>query len=103
MTPEGKVKKQVKALLDGYDRVHTFMPVPSGFGRQGVDFHCGVAGYALYIETKAPGGDLSPRQREFCWNVAAAGNAVFIVSDSGGLKALEGWLSTHTTRKVRVR
>ena len=39
MTPEGKVKKKIKEVLDEYG-VYYFMPVQHGYGPRGVDFHC---------------------------------------------------------------
>jgi hypothetical protein len=53
VTPEGKVKKKVKALLEKYE-IYYYMPVPGGYGRVGVgDFICCVNGKFLAIETKA--------------------------------------------------
>ena len=55
MTPEGKVKKKVKALLDERG-VYYFMPATAGYGRSGVpDIICCYRGYFLAIECKAGG------------------------------------------------
>lgn len=102
MTPEGKVKRRIKATLDRFWNVYYDMPVPSGFGKQGLDFNCGVGGWALYIEAKAPTGQLSPRQRETCWRMAEAGNAVFIISGDEGLSALFQWLRRRVPMKEQV-
>jgi hypothetical protein len=55
MTPEGIVKKQVKAFLKTI-KAYFFMPMQNGFGVVGVpDLICCVKGKFLGIETKAPG------------------------------------------------
>ena len=62
MTPEGKVKQQIKAILDAYD-VYYFMPHGGMFGNIGVpDFICCYHGIFLGIEAKAKGNKPSPRQ-----------------------------------------
>lgn len=55
-TPEAKVKKQIRAMLDAHG-VYYAMPIGSGFGNSGVpDFLCCVKGRFLAIEAKANGG-----------------------------------------------
>ncbi len=65
MTPEGKVKKQVKAILD-YFGVYYFFPATGGYGRSGVpDIVACYKGRFIGIEVKA--GDNQPtalQQRE---------------------------------------
>jgi hypothetical protein len=64
MTPEGKVKKEVKKLLERFS-VYYYMPVPGGYGKAGKgDFICCVAGYFLAIETKKDKGELTELQDE---------------------------------------
>jgi hypothetical protein len=41
MTPEGRVKSDVRKLLNRYE-VYYFMPVQMGYGAAGLDFHCVV-------------------------------------------------------------
>ena len=54
MKKEADVKTEVKRILNSYgERVWWFMPVPTGFGVQGVpDFVCSVGGRFVGIETK---------------------------------------------------
>jgi hypothetical protein len=54
MRKEGDVKTEVKRVLATYgDKVWWFMPVPTGFGVQGVpDFVCSLRGRFVGIETK---------------------------------------------------
>jgi hypothetical protein len=75
MTPEGRLKQQVKKLLEehGFWRagsarpvdVHGwfYMPVSNGMGTHGIpDFVCCWDGQFFGIETKAPGGKATPNQ-----------------------------------------
>ncbi len=58
MTPEGKVKKQVKEILTKYN-VYFTMPATHGYGGSGTpDFLCCAKGRFLGIECKA--GDNVP-------------------------------------------
>lgn len=62
MTPEGKVKAQVKALLKAYN-VWYCMPMGHLYGKAGVpDFLCCVKGKFVAIETKSANGRLSHLQ-----------------------------------------
>jgi len=99
MTPEGKVKKRVKHVLNSFENVYFEMPVPTGYGKSGLDFSCCVNGKALYIETKAPGEEPTPRQRETITKQLAAGATVFVISDERGHQALIDWLLQHTRPK----
>lgn len=55
MTPEGRVKAAVKALLKKRG-IWFYMPIQNGMGRVGIpDFICCWNGRFLAIETKAPG------------------------------------------------
>lgn len=53
-TPEGRVKKQVRDILDNTPTAWYFMPVQNGMGQSGIpDFVCCVRGKFLGIETKS--------------------------------------------------
>ena len=55
MTPEGKVKADVKKYLKAIG-CWFFLPVSNGMGQVGIpDFICCHRGYFVAIETKAPG------------------------------------------------
>jgi hypothetical protein len=81
MTPEGYVKKAIKAELDVYPTHYREMPVPGGFGKSGLDFTICFFGRFLAIEAKRPGKKPTPlqelRMREI---TAAGGTAVAIAS-----------------------
>lgn len=85
MTPEGRVKNQLntrlKPLVD-QRKVHKLMPVQTGFGIPGLDYHLCVAGWYVAIETKKDAkGKLTPRQLETKAHIEEAGGYVFVVYD----------------------
>jgi hypothetical protein len=64
-TPEGKVKKEVKKILERY-KIYYFMPVKHPlYSKAGIaDFICCVNSKFLAIETKGPDGKESELQEE---------------------------------------
>ena len=93
MTPEGKVKSKIKRVLDKYKPyVYYDMPVPTGYGKSGLDFNGCVLGFYFQIEAKAPGEWLTPRQRQTAMKILAAGGRVFTVSSDETVARLEDWL-----------
>lgn len=79
MTPEGKVKAAVKKELDRYPTHYREMPVPSGFGKSGLDFTVCFFGRFLAIETKAPKKVPTPRQEERIREITIAGGITIVV------------------------
>lgn len=64
MTPEGKVKAQIKDVLNKHG-IWYFMPRGTVLGSTGIpDFICCVNGLFLGIEAKAAGGKLSAMQTQ---------------------------------------
>lgn len=62
MTPEGKIKQQIKTFLDSIGAWH-YWPVPMGYGRRGIKDCIGCYnGRCFGIETKAANKDLTPWQ-----------------------------------------
>lgn len=88
-TPEGKVKRAVKKVLDHFGVMYD-MPVPGGFGKSQLDFTCCIPPHGMFmsIETKAPGEKLTGPQRELCKRTLAHGGKVFIISEGDGITAL---------------
>jgi hypothetical protein len=96
VTPEGKIKSQIKKILNEYG-VYYFMPVQSGLGAAGVDFHCVVSwrglALAFFIEAKEFGKELTARQRLFLEDREQYQNAkTFVVHSFLTLKYLVTWL-----------
>jgi hypothetical protein len=67
-TPEGRTKANINRVLNAFG-VYAFMPVPTGFGKKGVDYHCAVRYgdlcLAFFIEAKKPGGEPTGLQTNF--------------------------------------
>jgi hypothetical protein len=80
MTPEGYVKKAVKAEIEVYgDQAYTEMPVPSGFGKSGLDFNICFFGRWVSVETKKPGGKATDRQKLRIREIHAAGGIAMVI------------------------
>lgn len=86
MTPEGKIKENVKNFLKKRG-AYFFMPVPSGYGTPTLDFIGCYRGYYFAIETKAPGKEPTPRQRSTMRTMQEAGGYVVWGSKSDELIA----------------
>lgn len=89
-TPEGKVKRKVSALLASMPRVYYEMPVPGGFGKTTLDYLGCANGQFFAIETKAPGGKPTERQKTTMTAMRRAGAKVFLID--GDTQALHDWL-----------
>jgi hypothetical protein len=96
MTPEGRVKAQVKRWLRSLN-AYWFCPVQNGMGSPALDFmHVQVPGVPVFaIETKAPGKTLTVRQQRTVDDIRAAGGVVFVVD--GCVKEMEQWLEVRKT------
>jgi len=92
MTPEGKVKKMINNFLDSIPSLYYERPVPTGFGKSGLDYTLCLWGHFVVIEAKAPGEWLTPRQRERVLQVLSAGGSAFAISNVEGLEAFKNWV-----------
>jgi hypothetical protein len=99
MTPEGRVKKLVneylstlRAPFSGVD-IYVEMPVPSGYGKSGLDYTICLWGHFVAIETKAPDEWLTPRQRTRALEILGAGGTVFVINGPVGLQAFSDWVT----------
>lgn len=97
-TPEGKVKKRIKKLLDSYMGLYYDMPVPSGYGKSGLDFYGCYVGRFFAIEAKAPGKEPTVLQRHTISRIEAAGGMAFVISDERGIQLLDAWLVLRSLR-----
>lgn len=79
MTPEGRVKARVKAVLARFDGLYSYWPVPTGYGPSGLDCYVCYRGRMIVIETKAPGKKLTPRQCFCKHELITAGARVFVI------------------------
>lgn len=89
-TPESKVKKRVKALLDKHHAWHNW-PVPMGYGVPMLDCVGCHRGRFFAIETKAAGETLTPRQEFTKSQMEEAGARVFVVTGSNNERDPDTW------------
>jgi hypothetical protein len=102
-TPEGKVKAAVKKELAKYPETYAVWPVPSGYGPSTLD--CVGCHYDRFfaVETKAPGKNLTPRQKQMVAAIKAAGGMAFVIDDVDAIGGLAWWLSITKTQYRRLR
>ena len=92
-TPEGKVKKSVRQVLDGLGAYYV-MPVTGGFGRQGApDFLVCLKGKFFGIETKAGKGKLTTLQEMNLKKIIDCGGVALVVREDD-VKYLPSLLTT---------
>ena len=98
MTPEGKVKKRVKAILDEL-KVYHFSPMQNGMGRAGIpDIIACHGGKFIGIECKA--GDNKPtalQERELN-RILNAGGEAFVINEENVEQLREEliWMNKHS-------
>lgn len=88
-TPEGRVKDKVKKLLEE-NGCYQHWPVQMGMGKPTLDCTACLNGRYFAVETKAPGEELTTRQRQTRNEILEAGGKVFVID--GDLKELTEWL-----------
>jgi hypothetical protein len=97
MTPEGKVKKRVKAILDE-QQVYHFSPMQNGMGRAGIpDIIACHGGKFIGIECKA--GDNKPtalQERELN-RILNAGGEAYVINEENIEQLREEliWMNKH--------
>jgi len=90
MTPEGKTKKKITEVLKAHGAYYE-MPVPTGFGKSGLDYTGCHKKRFFSIEAKAPGKKPTPRQELTIKAIENAGGKVFVID--GDCSQLESWLN----------
>ena len=103
MTPEGKVKAQVKKGLRPIARLWEFMPVQNGMGKPALDFLICVNGHFIAIETKAKGKKLTTRQEHTKAELEAAGAKVFVVDDDASCTVAVEYILAASRTEIDVR
>ena len=93
---ESEVKKWIKDALKEYN-VYYFMPVQTGYGAAGLDFHCVVEwcgiGLAFFIEAKEFGKEPTARQALFAKQRRRDQKAkTFTIDGMVGVNELRVWL-----------
>lgn len=90
MTPEGKVKKEIKTYLDSIGAYY-FMPVPMGYGKRTVDFLVCWRGAFIAIEAKRRKGRAKAFQERILLDIQNAGGETRIITDSEELQQFKEW------------
>jgi hypothetical protein len=89
LTPEAKVKAQVKKILDAH-KAYYFLPATGGYGRSGVpDIVCCLKGHFIGIEVKA--GSNTPTALQL--------RELQRINDAGGIGL---WVNEDTLPKLRT-
>lgn len=95
-TPEGKVKAQVKKILDAH-KVYHFSPPGMGLGRAGIpDIIACYNGRFIGIECKAGKGQPTPLQARELERIGIAGGKTFVIRETN-VNELEDYLCNKTT------
>jgi hypothetical protein len=95
MTPEGKIKRGIKAVLDRYrPHVYTYMPVPGGYGRRTLDYIGFCCGLGFAIEAKRIGGKPTSMQQTTISEIEQSGARVFVINSYDRIVELEQWITT---------
>lgn len=81
MTPEAKVKKKVREVLDETDAYH-FPPFSGGYGRSGVpDIVACIDGIFVGIECKAGKGKLTAIQEYNLQEIERCGGIALVINE----------------------
>jgi hypothetical protein len=95
VTPEGKVKKKVKKILDSVGAYYV-MPVSGGYGRHGIpDFLVCWQGKFIAIETKAGKGVPTALQYREMEKIVKAGGSALVINEDN-ITDLEGVFNATT-------
>jgi hypothetical protein len=86
MTPEGKVKAEIKAYLREIGAYY-FMPVQTGYGATGLDFFVCYQGQFYGIEVKRKGKlTATAMQRAVIQQIEQAGGTAFVTDNVEAVK-----------------
>jgi Holliday junction resolvase len=99
MTPEAKVKKKVKAILDELGAYH-FFPLMGGFGRAGVPDIIGCyQGCFFAIECKAGSNKPTELQERELEKIRRAGGVAIVINE-GNLKDVKAAIQAHSSNRL---
>jgi len=83
MTPEGKVKAQVRKMLDEVSAYY-IMPVTYGYGKSGApDYLCCINGYFFGVECKAGKGEPTTLQLKSLHKLSSQKGIAVLVNEHG--------------------
>lgn len=97
-TPEVKVKKQIRKILEAQD-IYYAMPIGTGYGNSGVpDFLCCVNGCFLAVEAKAGAGKTTALQEDHITRITNSGGVAIVVRETNLDELL---MLIHTLKEVK--
>ena len=95
MTPEAKVKKQIRKILET-SHAYFAMPIGTGYGNSGVpDFLACVNGKFIGIEAKAGAGKTTALQEANLQRIRDAGGVALVINEKN-MDVLEAHLQCLT-------
>lgn len=105
MTPEGKVKRKIRGLLDCYEGIWYYMPVPTGYGKRTIDFLGCFRGTFFGIEAKEEGKKPTQLQAHTLRQIKHAGGRTFVIDGEtpDKMSPLYEWLETINGNVPYVR
>jgi Archaeal holliday junction resolvase (hjc) len=93
MTPEAKVKKKAKMVLDNLGAYH-FSPMTGGYGNSGVpDIVACYEGFFIAVECKAQKGKPTLLQLDNLKRIDASGGFSVVVNEDS-VEFLEEWIQS---------
>lgn len=96
MTPEGRVKKRLKDVLEQYgDKVYQFWPMQNGMGAPALDVIICFNGRFLSIELKAGKKQMTDRQENTAGHIRTAGGMTLLINEIEGWLELQSWLGRY--------
>ena len=97
-TPEVKVKKKIKEVLNAHE-VYFVMPIGTGYGNSGVpDFLCCVEGKFVAIEAKAGNNRPTALQEKHLWEIEEKGGVAMVINEQN-LMAFDGYIRLLKDKK----
>ena len=106
MTPEGKVKEQVDALLARTPNCWWFKPSMNGFGRSGIPDYVGTIGpHSFVIEAKKYQGKPTPWQARELLRLMDVGctSVLLATADAAGQLVLRPFTREELTEALSVQ
>lgn len=101
MTPEGKVKKEIKQYLDSIGAYY-FMPVQMGYGAKTLDFLCCIKGRFVAIEAKAMGREPTNFQKQTIQEIQQTDAFVFIITEFDDIRRMDNTLKAARILSARL-
>jgi len=97
MTPEAKVKKQIRKILD-ITKTYYAMPIGTGYGSSGVpDFLACHDGHFVGIEAKAGKGKTTALQEDNLQRIRDSGGSTLVINETN-LHELETFLGASNDK-----